>query len=159
MCPLNGKCLPLWQATAEGPHAQAPRAAPSPHLATPSFVALVAAWDHLAQKLPKHAVSDENAALILNALKLSFAHSAEHAAAPAAPGAPAARSPASRALALASQLADLSSQVRACCRMSLWAGGWVESSAVFHCLRMHALQLQSNAQMTRNMRAWECWHP
>ena len=121
----------MWQATADGPHAQTPRTGPSPHLGTPSFVALVAAWDHLAQRLPKHAVSDENAALILNALKLSFAHSSP--AAPAAPSALVTRLPASRALALASQLADLSSQVHAYCTvMSVGGRGPAISFSLLH---------------------------
>ncbi len=89
------------------------------HLATPSFVALVAAWDQLARRLPAHAASDEAAALILNALKLSFAHSAELPLRSSMHGAPrgasSLRSAAARALALASQLADLTSQVSAEC--------------------------------------------
>jgi hypothetical protein len=61
---------------------------------------LVSAWDQLALRLPEHAGAEKAAALILNALKLSFAH-----AKPAAGGQ-------GHQLALASQLADLSAQVR-----------------------------------------------
>lgn len=72
--------------------------------AAPSFMELVSAWDQLAQRLPEHAGAGDAAALILNALKLSFAHSA-----PPHPGR--VRQDSQRALALASQLADLSAQV------------------------------------------------
>ncbi|BDA46038.1 probable GTP diphosphokinase CRSH, chloroplastic at N-terminal half [Coccomyxa sp. Obi] len=71
--------------------------------AAPSFMELVSAWDQLAQRLPEHAGNGNAAALILNALKLSFAHSAP-------PNTGRARQDSHRALALASQLADLSAQ-------------------------------------------------
>lgn len=78
----------------------------SQQTAAPSFMELVSAWDQLAQRLPEHAGNGNAAALILNALKLSFAHSA-----PVHTGR--ARRDSHRALALASQLADLSAQVEA----------------------------------------------
>lgn len=72
--------------------------------AAPGFMELVSAWDQLAQRLPEHAGAGNGAALILNALKLSFAHSAPSNSSRA-------REDSQRALALASQLADLSAQV------------------------------------------------
>lgn len=68
-------------------------------LAAPSLMELVSAWDQLALRLPEHAGAEKAAALILNALKLSLAHS----------------NPASgkqgHQLSLASRLADLCAQV------------------------------------------------
>lgn len=80
-------------------------------LAAPSFQALITAWDHLAQRLPKQAGTENAAGIILNALKLVFALSnAENAQRD--PDGSAATAPASaRMLALALQLADLAAQV------------------------------------------------
>ena len=91
------------------PDIQAAREFESTQLAAPSFQALITAWDHLAQRLPKQAGGENAAGVILNALKLVFALShtdsiqqgADDTSAPAS----------ARMLALALQLADLAAQV------------------------------------------------
>lgn len=88
---------------------QAAREFEATQLAAPSFQALITAWDHLAQRLPKQAGGENAAGVILNALKLVFALShtdsiqqgADDTSAPAS----------ARMLALALQLADLAAQV------------------------------------------------
>ncbi|KAK9842544.1 hypothetical protein WJX81_005255 [Elliptochloris bilobata] len=78
-----------------------------------TIIQFVAAWEHLAPRLPRHAGAGHGAERILGALKLAVALSGPELA-PAALAARAAlgdgRSPATRALSIASTLADLASQ-------------------------------------------------
>ena len=80
-------------------------------LAAPSFQALITAWDHLAQRLPKQAGAQNAAGVILNALKLVFALSNSDSVQQSRDGTPAATPASTRTLALALQLADLAAQV------------------------------------------------
>ena len=80
-------------------------------LAAPSFQALLTAWDHLAQRMPKQAGAPNAAGVILNALKLVFALSNTEGLQQGADGIAAAGPESTRTLALALQLADLAAQV------------------------------------------------
>ncbi len=80
-------------------------------LAAPSFQALITAWDHLAQRLPKQAGAVNAAGTILNALKLVFALSNTESAQRGPDGSAVTASASARMLALALQLADLAAQV------------------------------------------------
>ena len=86
-------------------------------LAAPSFQALVSAWDHLAQRLPKQAGAEDAAGVILNALKLVFALCNTGGLQQGADDTAAASPASAKALALALQLADLAAQVAVSSRL------------------------------------------
>ena len=80
-------------------------------MTAPSFQALITAWDHLAQRLPKKAGAENAAGVILNALKLLFAvcNAEDTQRMTDGGGLPTS----ARMLTLALQLADLAAQVGA----------------------------------------------
>ena len=82
-----------------------------PQLAAPSFQALVTAWDHLAQRLPKQPGAQNAAGVILNALKLVFALSNTDNVQQGRDCKTSAAAASTETLALALQLADLAAQV------------------------------------------------
>jgi hypothetical protein len=112
-------------------------------LAAPSFQALITAWDHLAQRLPKQAGAENAAGIILNALKLVFALSNAENAQRGPDGGAAAAPASARMLALALQLADLAAQVTIQCQASLPSWRLSEPQSSDCCMIGSAVVLRS----------------